>query len=157
RELEASEYCTRFAIRCASTTFLGATPERLVRLTGNVVDTEALAGSGDAGTATELLESQKERVEHDLVVQEIVKRLAPSCDGLEYPKTPEVRALKHLVHLHTPIHGRLRTREHVLDLVSRLHPTPAVGGLPGLRAQQFIADHEPVPRGWYASPIGWFD
>lgn len=157
RELEASEYCTRFAIRRANTTFLGATPERLVRVTGNVVDTEALAGSGDSDSSTALLESQKERVEHDLVVREIVKRLAPSCDGLEYPKTPEVRALKHLVHLYTPIHGRLETREHVLDLVARLHPTPAVGGLPGMRAEQFIADHEPVPRGWYASPIGWFD
>ena len=157
RELEASEYCTRFAIRCANTTFLGATPERLVRLTGNVVDTEALAGSGDSESATALLESQKERIEHDLVVQEIVKRLAPWCDSLDYPKTPEVRALKHLVHLHTPIHGRLKVREHVLDVVGRLHPTPAVGGLPGLRAQRFIADHEPVPRGWYASPIGWFD
>jgi isochorismate synthase len=157
RELEASEYCTRFAIRRARTTFLGATPERLVRLTGNSVDTEALAGSGDSGSAALLLESQKERVEHDLVVREIVKRLSPSCESLEYPKTPEVRALKHLVHLYTPIHGRLNEREHVLDLVGRLHPTPAVGGLPGLRAQQFIADNEPVPRGWYASPIGWFD
>lgn len=157
RELEASKFCTRFAIRLGGTTFLGATPERLVRLAGNLVDTEALAGSGDAEGAAALLESHKERVEHDLVVKEIVQRLAPSCSDLEYPRTPEVRALRHLVHLHTPIHGTLRSREHVLDLVARLHPTPAVGGLPSERAQVFIAEHEPVTRGWYASPIGWFD
>src|SRR5206468_11458269 len=93
----------------------------------------------------------------DLVVNEIVENLAPSCPSLEFPKAPELRALRHLVHLRTPIHGRLKVREHVLDLVSRLHPTPAVGGLPSQTAQQFIAEHEPVPRGWYASPIGWFD
>jgi isochorismate synthase len=157
RELEASEYCTRFAMRLSNTTFLGATPERLVRLSGLVVDTEALAGSCDAESVSSLLESHKERIEHDLVVNEIVENLAPSCQSLEFPKAPELRALRHLVHLRTPIHGRLKVREHVLDLVSRLHPTPAVGGLPSQTAQQFIAEHEPVPRGWYASPIGWFD
>jgi len=157
RELESSEYCTRFAIRLGKTTLLGASPERLVRLSGLVVDTEALAGSGDAEGATALLESHKERVEHELVVKEIVQNLASLCRELDYPKTPEVRALRHLVHLRTPIHGELERRAHVLDLVARLHPTPAVGGLPSATAQHFIAEHEPVPRGWYASPIGWFD
>lgn len=157
RELESSEYCTRFAVRLANCTFLGASPERLVRLSGLVVDTEALAGSGDAEGATALLESHKERVEHDLVVEEIVEKLSPLVSSLDYPKTPEVRALRHLVHLRTGIHGRLDHPAHVLDLVSRLHPTPAVGGLPSAMAQQFIVESEPVSRGWYASPIGWFD
>lgn len=157
RELESSEFCTRFAIRFGKTTFLGATPERLVRVSGRSVDTEALAGSGDAQGGTALLESQKERVEHELVVNAIVERLSGVCGALEYPKTPEVRALRHLVHLRTPIHGRLEHPVHVLDLVGRLHPTPAVGGLPSATAQRFIAENEPVPRGWYASPIGWFD
>jgi menaquinone-specific isochorismate synthase len=157
RELEASEFCTRFAVRIGNTTFLGATPERLVRVSGLVVDTEALAGSSDAQGATALLESRKERVEHDLVVNEIIDKLTPMCDALDYPRTPEVRALRHLVHLRTPIHGRLERRAHVLDLVARLHPTPAVGGVPSATAQRFIAENEPVPRGWYASPIGWFD
>src|SRR5262249_7864613 len=44
-----------------------------------------------------------------------------------------------------------------LNLVERLHPTPAVGGVPTREAVRFISSHEPVERGWYASPIGWFD
>ena len=45
----------------------------------------------------------------------------------------------------------------VLDLVSELHPTPAVGGVPTLSAVPWISATEPVPRGWYAGPIGWID
>jgi isochorismate synthase EntC len=45
----------------------------------------------------------------------------------------------------------------VLDLVDALHPTPAVGGVPTASALDWIATHEPAPRGWYAGPVGWFD
>ncbi len=38
-----------------------------------------------------------------------------------------------------------------------LHPTPAVGGLPSAAAMRWISEHESGPRGWYASPVGWFD
>jgi menaquinone-specific isochorismate synthase len=44
-----------------------------------------------------------------------------------------------------------------LRLAERLHPTPAVGGVPTDDALRWIADHEPTERGWYAAPIGWFD
>jgi isochorismate synthase EntC len=62
-----------------------------------------------------------------------------------------------VVHLLTPIHARLREPAHVLELVEKLHPTPAVGGVPRPEALSFIAEHEPDERGWYAGPIGWFD
>jgi len=45
----------------------------------------------------------------------------------------------------------------VVDLVEKLHPTPAVGGLPREEAQRWLRAHESMQRGWYASPIGWFD
>jgi menaquinone-specific isochorismate synthase len=45
----------------------------------------------------------------------------------------------------------------VLDLVERLHPTPAMGGFPRQRALELIRDHEHLDRGWYAGPIGWVD
>lgn len=151
---------TRFAARFGASTFLGATPERLVRVRGLDVDSEALAGSsrpGDPGRAAQLLESTKERLEHGPVLREIVKALSPLCTELEHPQDPEVRELEHILHLRTPIRGRLAQPAHVLDLVERLHPTPAVGGVPSADAVKFIATHEPVERGWYASPIGWFD
>ncbi len=154
---ETSEHCTRFAFRFGRVTFLGATPERLIRQKGLAIDTEALAGSSDAAQAVELMRSPKERQEHDLVVREIVRALAPLCVTLEHPTAPEVRVLRHLLHLTTPIRGKLARPVHVLDLVQRLHPTPAVGGVPGPDAVRFITEHEPAQRGWYASPIGWFD
>jgi menaquinone-specific isochorismate synthase len=45
----------------------------------------------------------------------------------------------------------------VLDLVQRLHPTPAVGGYPRAGALRFIRDREGLDRGWYAGPVGWLD
>ncbi|HEX4338144.1 MAG TPA: isochorismate synthase [Polyangiaceae bacterium] len=154
---ETSEHCTRFAFRFGKMTFVGATPERLIRRRGPSLDTEALAGSSDGAQAAALMHSPKEREEHDLVVREIVRALAPLCVTLDHPTAPEVRVLRHLLHLTTPIRGRLSAPVHVLDLVQRLHPTPAVGGVPGPDAVRFITEHEPAERGWYASPIGWFD
>jgi isochorismate synthase EntC len=60
-------------------------------------------------------------------------------------------------HLHTPIAGTLGTPVHVLQLLERLHPTPAVAGTPTQTALEWINAHEASPRGWYAGPIGWFD
>jgi isochorismate synthase EntC len=68
-----------------------------------------------------------------------------------------VRELRHVVHLQTPIVGELKAPRHVLDLVEALHPTPAVGGVPRQLALDWISQHEPLERGWYAGPLGWFD
>jgi isochorismate synthase len=158
--------CTRFAVRADGATFAGATPERLVRQRGRVVETDALAGSiarpapgngnGDADAAQALLASSKDRWEHDLVVRAIADTLAPRCADLQVPSAPVVHALRQILHLHTPISGRLAAAGHILDLVGALHPTPAVGGTPTAEAVRWIADHE-APRGWYAAPVGWFD
>ena len=160
--------CTRFAIRPraaggGAATFVGATPERLVRQRGLTVETEALAGSiarsgagAVAAAASRLLASDKDRSEHDLVVQAIAATLGPRCAELDVPATPVVRSLRHVLHLHTSVNGRLAAPGHILELVDALHPTPAVGGTPTPDALAWIAAHEP-PRGWYAAPVGWFD
>ncbi|MDA8020262.1 MAG: isochorismate synthase [Thermoanaerobaculia bacterium] len=154
---------TRFAFRhrteSGNVTFLGATPERLVSKRGSRLETEALAGTMEAGGehATELLESGKDRHEQQLVTDSIVRRLRPLCTHLEVADRPTVRELRDVLHLHTPIHGVLAGDHHVLDLVRALHPTPAVGGVPTPEAMRWIAENEPRPRGWYAAPIGWLD
>ena len=142
--------------------FVGASPERLVRKRGRVVDSEALAGScartgDDAAAAAALAASAKDRAEHAWVVAAIEAALAPRCRTLDVPSAPAVRTLRQILHLHTPITGELAQGAHVLELVAALHPTPAVGGTPTADAVAWIAAHEPTPRGWYASPVGWFD
>ena len=58
-------------------------------------------------------------------------------------------------HLYTPVTARLRAGHDLLDLVARLHPTPAVGGLPRDTALAWLREHEGLDRGWYAAPVGW--
>lgn len=150
----------RFALRFEGATFLGATPERLVSLRGREIRTEALAGSIDADRADrteELLASVKDAAEHAYVVRAIVEALGPLCERLDHPPEPRIQRLRHVLHLQTPFTGRLARPAHVLGLVERLHPTPAVGGTPTSEAVAWIAEHEPGCRGWYAAPVGWFD
>ncbi len=156
RGLRAS---TRFAFCRPRSTFLGATPERLITRRGRSIATEALAGSiapGGEG-AERLLHSGKDLREHQLVVDQIVRRLEPLCDRLEVGSRPRVRELREVLHLLTPIAGNLKAPHHVLELVEQLHPTPAVGGVPSETAMRWIREHEPAGRGWYAAPVGWFD
>jgi isochorismate synthase len=159
--------CTRFGVRRGSAAFVGASPERLIRRRGDEVDSEALAGSiarpartaatDDRALAMALLDSAKDRGEHDLVVRAIEQALGPWCGDMSVPATPAVRTLRHVLHLHTPVHGTLFAPRHVLALAAALHPTPAVGGTPTAAALAWIAAHEPAQRGWYAAPVGWFD
>lgn len=146
--------CTTFAFRRGDTTFVGATPERLLRRRGNELHTEALAGSAAPHDAEELARSVKDQHEHQLVIDAIVGGLEPFAESIDVDPT-RVHALPNVAHLRTPIRARLR-EVSTLQLVGALHPTPAVGGAPRAAAMEWITAHEP-PRGWYASPIGWMD
>jgi len=145
--------------------FIGATPELLVRTRGSEVESMGLAGSIQRGaTAAEddrladaMLASAKDRYEHELVVGALRRRLEPLTASLHIPETPGVLALSNIQHLYTPVIGELLQADGVLPLVEILHPTPALGGAPRERALAFIEATEPVPRGWYAAPIGWID
>jgi menaquinone-specific isochorismate synthase len=111
----------------------------------------------DEELADQLWHDPKERHEHALVVNEIQAKLTPLTRALDVPTDPQVLRLGYIQHLHTPIHGELQQASGVLPLVERLHPTPALGGSPRAAALEFIRRAEPVPRGWYAAPIGFID
>lgn len=163
---------TRFLFRRRGEAFLGATPERLVRKAGRLVQTSALAGTapkdevenharGGSGAgrrvAARLLSSAKNRREHDFVVRHLVERLDPLCSSLRVSDELSILELRDLLHLQTPIEGELERDHHVLELVEALHPTPAVCGFPTASARRWIGDHEEVGRGWYSGPVGWLD
>jgi isochorismate synthase len=157
---EQAPECQRFLFRWGDTCFIGATPERLLRKRARALETEALAGSIDAGAESperQLEASVKELEEHELVVSAIQRALEPVSEEVRLPSRPGVKRLKHLLHLRTPIQATLRADLHVLELVERLHPTPAVGGVPTPAALEWISKHEPFDRGWYAGAVGWFD
>lgn len=151
--------CFRFMFRRGESTFVGASPEPLVRLSGRSVDTVALAGSASATVEGEvaLRASAKDAAEHAHVVEHIRHALGPFCRALEVGAEPRIRRLRHIVHLETPVSGELREPVHVLRLVAALHPTPAVGGVPAETALAWIERCEEADRGWYSGPVGWFD
>lgn len=145
--------------------FLGATPERLARLRGAEADVACLAGSARRGAiradderiGAALLASPKNRGEHAAVVEAVYAALSPLCGDLSIPPVPRLVKLANVQHLYTPVRGRVAPGIGVLDLVARLHPTPAVGGTPREEALRYIRDHERLDRGWYAAPVGLLD
>lgn len=157
--------CTTYWFGGTAGDFLGATPEPLVAVHQRAVTSAALAGTCARGTsvaadealAAALLASDKERREHALVVEALGAALGPLCDTLEWPDTPTVLRLPNVQHLLSPLRGRLAARTHVLDLVARLHPSPAVAGFPRAAALAALPACESIERGWYAGPLGWFD
>lgn len=158
--------CTHFAIRRDKSTFLGATPETLFRKRGLQLETEALAGTtritDDPNTESSrdvamLQSSPKDLAEHRLVVERIASELEPMTSSVEYSKTPSSRQVRNLIHLRTPISATLREGITVFDLLSALHPTPAVGGTPAREAAEWICRNEPMERGWYTGVVGWID
>lgn len=158
--------CYNFLIHNASgKTFLGSTPERLGTFRNRLLLTEALAGSMQRGeTATEdtffemhLSGSSKNRDEHNFVIKDIEERLQPFASELKREDKPEVKKLSNVQHLYTPIRVHLKDDTNLLEVISRLHPTPAVGGYPWKDAAPFIAELEDFDRGWYAGPVGWFN
>jgi isochorismate synthase len=156
---------TVFAVAREGRAFVGATPERLVRLQGGEVRTAALAGTiargatpeEDKQLGQELLRSAKNQGEHAVVVDIIHAALLKVCVELYKEVPPRLLKLRNLQHLYTPITGRLRERSTILKLVEVLHPTPALGGYPKDETLRFIRANEGLDRGWYGAPLGWLD
>jgi isochorismate synthase len=157
--------CFLFAVARGERCFLGASPERLVRLRHENVRASCLAGSiargatpeEDARLGEELLASPKDRAEHEFVVRAICDNLAEVCGGRLSTGPLSLMKLRNIQHLFTPIVGRVSRGRNILDLVERLHPTPAMGGTPREPAMALIREFEGMDRGWYASPVGWMD
>jgi salicylate biosynthesis isochorismate synthase/menaquinone-specific isochorismate synthase len=157
--------CFCFCVGTPEAAFLGASPELLVRRRGAGVATVALAGSTrrsadpaiDDHLAEQLMQSEKNRIEHRIVSQRIARKLAPRAVWVEAADEPEVIKVANIQHLATPVHAQLADPVSAVDLAALLHPTPAVGGEPDAKAQALIGELEDMDRGWYAAPVGWMD
>jgi isochorismate synthase len=159
----ASPRTTRFLFARDGLAWLGATPEQLVRVDGERVEADAIAGTISGGPTPEadavqvraLRESKKDQDEHAWVRDALRDILTPRVGGLEAPEAPAVRAAGAVHHLHTPFCGRRLEGSGLLQLAAALHPTPAVAGTPTPAALDWLRRHEPLVRGNYAGPVGW--
>lgn len=162
---ETQENSYIFAFESGGDCFIGATPERLVKLEKNDLLSTCLAGTAPRGKTVEedqrigeaLLRDKKNREEHDFVVQMIRNALEKTCTDVVLPEAPVLHPLKNLQHLYTPVTGTLKKHYSIFDVVKDLHPTPALGGTPTKKSLAFIREHELLDRGWYGAPIGWVD
>lgn len=143
--------------------FLGASPERFYRRDGKRVTTEAVAGTRPRGLSMsedevlkkELLSSSKDLHEHSLVVKMIKDKLDPLCESLKVDAEPSLFRLRWGHHLFSGFECSLKDGVGDAELLSTLHPTPAVAGCPTERAMSEIRDKESFSRGWYAGPVGY--
>jgi isochorismate synthase len=162
---EAFPECYCYLVSTPEATFLGASPELLVRRDGARAQTVALAGTErrsadpavDAHLGERLRGSEKNREEHAIVARRIERALEPVSLWVTAAEAPALVRVQNVQHLATPIRAQLSEPTPVLELAGLLHPTPAVGGEPADRAEKLIPALEGLDRGWYAGPVGWSD
>ncbi|GII82460.1 isochorismate synthase [Sphaerisporangium siamense] len=159
----ARAYPDCYTFSCAG--LVGATPELLVRHTGESIESLVLAGTtyrgatpaGDRAQGAALFASPKDRHEHACAVASVREALTPLCATLSVPDEPELLVLPNVQHLASRVRGRLADGASVLDVVAAMHPTAAVGGTPTAVALEVIRELEGMDRGGYAGPVGWID
>lgn len=146
--------------------FIGASPELLVSVDGNTVRSHPLAGTaprtGDPTTdqlaAAALMASQKNQIEHRVVIDMIHDTLLPWCSYLDWEPEPSIISVANVQHLGTALEGHLSDpRPDAARLAAALSPTPALGGFPRVEALELIAAHEGFARGRYGGAVGWVD
>ncbi|MFE0679802.1 isochorismate synthase MenF [Streptomyces sp. NPDC058961] len=146
---------------------LGASPELFLRKSGDTITMTPLAGTvprdptltpaEDERRARAELFTDKFLVEHRHLVEFMLANLAPFCTLVDHPGRPELIEAPGVWHLGTPIRARLRGFDvRVADLVSALHPSPAVCGVPQAESLDLITANESA-RGYYGGLVGWLD
>lgn len=154
-----------FAVRGGESVFLGASPEMLFRTDGKLLISDCLAGTRARGIDAEdderleheLLGSQKDLTEHNIVREFLYEHFRNWCEPVTADFAPRILKQAAVQHLHTTVHGVLKRDISPDHILSSLHPTPAVCGVPRDIAREIISKLELVPRGLYTGAVGWID
>ncbi len=133
--------------------WMGAFSEQLLKVEGNKFQTMAVAGTQLFQENSSITWHNKEKVEQQLVTDFIIRNLKKEAQSIIVSKPYTLKA-GNLVHLKTDINGFLNMNSSLNKLVTILHPTPAVCGLPKDKAKDFIAKFEGYDREFYAGFFG---
>jgi isochorismate synthase len=133
--------------------WMGAFSEQLLKVEGNKFHTMSVAGTQLFQENEAILWQNKEKVEQQLVTDFIVRNLKSEAQSIIVSKPFTLKA-GNLVHLKTDINGFLNMNSNLSKLVTILHPTPAVCGLPKDKAKEFIIKYEGYDREYYAGFFG---
>ena len=134
-------------------TWLGATPEQLLRVNDRFFETMALAGTQKNNGFDEVVWQNKEMQEQEFVTRYIVAELNKVAQSILVSKPYSMKAVS-IWHIKTDISGQLNATHNLKEVVNLLHPTPAVCGLPKLESKKFILDNENYDRTFYTGFLG---
>ncbi len=143
----------------------GASPEPLLTVEGRHVSTKPIAGTRHRGAspeedrriAAELLEDEKERAEHVMLVDLGRNDLGRVCEygTVVVDELMEVETYSHVMHIVSSVSGTLREGVGAMDALRSVLPAGTLSGAPKVRAMQIIDELEPVKRGGYGGAIGY--
>lgn len=164
RELNPSPYM--YHVKHGKKRIVGASPEMLVRVSNNKVETFPIAGTRkvtgdparDGELASELLADEKERAEHTMLVDLGRNDVGRVCRyGTVRPEESFViRRFSHVQHIVSHISGELAPGRSMFDAFRSVFPAGTVSGAPKVRAMEIIDELESGPRGGYAGAVGYF-
>ena len=146
---------------------VGASPEMLVKLENGKVFTRPIAGTRPRGTdeaddarlAAELLQDEKERAEHTMLVDlgrnDLGRVSVPGTVAVE--RYMQVENFSHVMHIISDVSGTIRPEVDAIDALKACFPAGTVSGAPKVRAMEIIQDLEQRNRGVYAGAVGYLD
>jgi len=143
-----------------------ASPERLVSVRGEVVETRPIAGTrprfagdDDAARIRELVGHPKERAEHVMLIDLERNDLGRVCTpgSVQVDELMSVESYAHVHHIVSNVRGRLRTDATPGAVIAATFPGGTITGCPKVRCMQIIAELEDAPRGAYTGAFGWLN
>lgn len=144
---------------------VSGSPELLIKKKGNEVSTRPIAGTRSRGKdeaedkalAKELIENEKERAEHVMLVDLERNDLGRVCryGTVEVNEFMAIEKYSHVMHIVSNVKGELEEGKDAFDIVKAVFPGGTITGAPKIRTMEIIEELEPVRRGIYTGSIGW--
>jgi len=165
RQINPSPYM--FYMKFGDRKLVGASPEMLVKVSGDTVYTYPIAGTRRRGKdmaedkllAADLLADAKECAEHAMLVDlgrnDIGRVSEPGT--VEVTKLMEIEKFSHVMHMVSEVKGKVKKKYHALDVLEACFPAGTVSGAPKARAMEIIHELEDRPREAYAGCVGYVD
>jgi anthranilate synthase component 1 len=164
RQINPSPYL--YHMKLGERTIIGSSPEMLLRITGNQVETFPIAGTRpitkdekkNAELKKEMMHDEKELAEHTMLVDLGRNDIGRVCKyGSVYVKElMAVKKFSHVQHIVTHVVGILDKKYDMYDAIKAVFPAGTVSGAPKIRAMEIIDELEPDLRGPYAGAVGYF-
>ena len=164
RKLNPSPYM--YHLKQDSKTIIGASPEMLVRITDDKVETFPIAGTRkitdneekNKALSDELIHDEKELAEHTMLVDLGRNDIGRVCKyGTVHPESlTQIKRFSHVQHIVSHVVGNLDSKNDMFDAFQAVFPAGTVSGAPKVRAMQIIDELEAEERGPYAGAVGYF-